>query len=82
MKEKEELIQPEETDEYVKVCPFCGGREIIIAYQSSYAAVTALSHKLGLGRELYHSVCRGCGTVLRSFVKEPEKLLKKKDRRI
>ena len=47
----------EERDQYVQVCPYCGG--------------------IGL----YHSVCRNCGSVVRSYVKEPEKLLKRKERR-
>ncbi|MBQ0124716.1 MAG: hypothetical protein KBS59_00135 [Clostridiales bacterium] len=69
------------TDEFVKECPFCGGTEIIEAYQTSYGAINATSNKWGGGAALYHSVCRKCGSVLRSYVKEPEKLLKKKDRK-
>ena len=37
-------------------------------------------HKLG-GVSLYHSVCRHCGSVVRSYVKDPEKLLRRKDRK-
>ena len=66
-------------DEYVLRCPYCGGTEMIEAFQSAYGAVTATSNKLG-GRSLYHSICRNCGSVVRSFIKEPEKLLKHKDR--
>ena len=43
-------------------------------------AVSSVNNKLH-GADLYHSVCRNCGSVLRSYVKDPEKLLKKKDRR-
>ena len=53
---------------------------MIESYQSSYGSVTAVSNKMG-GVGLYHSICRNCGSVVRSYVKEPEKLLKKKDRR-
>lgn len=67
-------------DKYVVNCPFCGGTEVIESYQSSYGSVTAVSNKMG-GVGLYHSICRNCGSVVRSYVKEPEKLLKKKDRR-
>ena len=70
----------EARDRYVPVCPYCGGFEIIETYQVGYGAVAALQNKLG-GCPLYHSVCRNCGSVVRSYVKEPEKLLKKKDRR-
>ena len=61
-------------------CPHCGGTEMIEAYQSGYAVVAGLSHKMG-GVNLYHSICRRCGSVVRSYVKDPEKLLKKKDRK-
>lgn len=70
----------EKRDKYVQVCPFCGGYEIIVTFQSAYGAVSAVQNKFG-GCALYHSVCRNCGSVVRSYVKEPEKLLKKKDRR-
>ncbi len=69
----------EERDKYVNVCPYCGGNEIIEAFQSAYGAITAVQNKWG-GSALYHSVCRNCGSVVRSYVKDPEKLLKKKDR--
>ena len=61
-------------------CPCCGSTEMIECYQTGYSAVVAVSNKLG-GRPLYHSVCRKCGNVVRSYVKDPEKLLKRKDRR-
>jgi len=68
------------TDKYVFSCPYCGGAEMIQAEQNGYAAIVATSHPLG-GRTLMHSICRACGSVVRSYVKEPEKLLKRKDRR-
>ncbi len=67
-------------DPYVQRCPYCGGAEMIEAFQSAYGAVTATENKLG-GCPLYHAVCRKCGSVVRSYVREPEKLLKRKDRR-
>ncbi len=67
-------------DRYVRQCPYCGGTEMIEAYQTGYGAVSGTRHKLG-GTPLYHTVCRRCGSVVRSFVKQPEKLLKRKDRR-
>lgn len=67
-------------DRFIPSCPYCGGTEIIEAYQSAYGAVTATSNKFG-GVSLYHSVCRKCGSVVRSYVKDPEKLLKRKDRK-
>lgn len=67
-------------DKYVPVCPYCGGTEMIEAAQDAYGAVTAKGNPLG-GCALYHCVCRKCGSVVRSYVKNPEKLLKRKDRR-
>ena len=63
----------ENRDKFVPVCPYCGGYEIIESFQTSYGAVTAVQNKLG-GCALYHSICRNCGSVVRSYVKEPEKL--------
>lgn len=70
----------EERDQYVQACPYCGGNEIIVGYQDGYGAIIGVENKLG-GIGLYHSVCRSCGSVVRSYVKEPEKLLKRKDRK-
>ena len=67
-------------DKYVVNCPFCGGTEVIESYQTGYASVTATNNMWG-GVGLYHSICRNCGSVVRSYVKEPEKLLKRKDRK-
>lgn len=70
----------QERDKYVEVCPYCGESEIIEAYQSSYAAISAMKNKFA-SCALYHSICRNCGSVVRSYVTDPEKLIKKKDRR-
>ncbi len=63
----------EERDKYVQVCPYCGGSEVIVGFQDGYAAIVGVQNSLG-GIALYHSVCR-------TYVKDPEKLLKRKDRR-
>lgn len=70
----------EERDKYIQLCPYCGGNEIIVTYQDGYGAIRSNQNILG-GCDLYHSVCRNYGSVLRSYVKDPEKLLKRKDRR-
>jgi hypothetical protein len=67
-------------DKYVTNCQICGGMEMIESVQGGYAAVSAVNNSWG-GAALYHSICRNCGTVVRSYVKDPEKLLKKKERR-
>lgn len=67
-------------DAFVTSCPYCGSSEMIEALQSCYGAIYTKSHTLG-GCALYHSVCRKCGTIVRSYVKDQEKLLKRRDRR-
>ena len=65
---------------YISACPYCGGTEMIETYQSSYAAVTPVGSPFR-SVSLYHTVCRRCGSVVRSYVKNPEKLLKPRDRK-
>jgi ribosomal protein L37E len=60
-------------------CPFCGYGEFI---EATHCGVEAnVSGGAMFGQELKHLICRHCGSVVRSYVEEPEKLLKKKDRR-
>lgn len=61
-------------------CPYCGGTEMIEAVQDGYASISPVGN-IWRGTALYHSICRNCGTVVRSYVKDPEKLIRKKDRR-
>lgn len=67
-------------DKYVKNCPFCDGTEIIESCQGGYASVSGVNN-MWSAETLYHSICRNCGSVIRSYVKDPEKLLKRKDRK-
>lgn len=67
-------------DDFIRQCPYCGCTEMIEAYQTMYGSITSPSNKL-CREPLYHTVCRGCGSVLRSYVKDPEKLLRRRDRR-
>lgn len=69
----------EHRDEYVSRCPYCGGTELTEAFQTAYGAVSGTSNRLG-GVPLYHTVCLKCGSVVRSYVKKPEKLLRRRDR--
>lgn len=67
----------------IEKCPFCGGEELIECRIDSYGGVYA-AHK---ANKFYHSValystlCRDCGSVVRTYCKEPEKLFPKKERR-
>ena len=64
---------------YVSTCPFCGGHEFIKGVQTGYAQITGAT--LWSSTNLYHELCRDCGSVVRSYVVEPEMLLKRRDRR-
>ena len=63
----------------IERCPFCGENEFILARQ--YAPEAYISGQALFGQELKHVVCRSCGSVVRSYVANPEGLLKKKDRK-
>lgn len=71
---------------YVKIekCPFCGGEETIGTRVCSYGgAYLSPMHGGGLFRTsaLYATVCRDCGSVIRTYCGNPENLLPKKERR-
>lgn len=63
----------------ITVCRYCGGTEFITAFQSGYASLTS-AESLFKFTKIYHTICRDCGSVLRSYVVNPEKLLSRKDR--
>lgn len=56
-------------------CPFCGGTEFVEGYQAGYGAVTG-RESIWTGQYLRHIICRNCGSVVHSYVDNPEKLLK------
>ncbi len=62
-------------------CPFCGGTELIKGYQRGYGAIFGESSLRYYSSTLCHIVCRNCGSVVHSYVDDPEKLLKRKDRK-
>lgn len=63
----------------IEQCPFCGGKEFIDGRMSSYGGV---SIEKGLRASAVHAVvCRDCGSIVRSYVSNAEKLLPKKERR-
>ena len=66
-------------DVVIERCPFCGQSEFILARQ--YAPEAYVSGQALFGQELKHVVCRSCGSVVRSYVANPEGLLKKKNRK-
>ena len=68
---------------HIEKCPFCGGADLYETRAESYGGVyLSLVHHGGLrGAGLYATICRDCGSVVRAYCKEPEKLFPKKERR-
>lgn len=60
----------------IKICPYCNGSKVRIAYQDGYAA---LSQGFKSTR-VVHDVCTSCGAILLSRVEKPEIFLKKEDK--
>ena len=60
-------------------CPYCNGTQFVKGYQAGYAAVTSAERPLSR-MKIFHKICLTCGSVARSYVLEPEKLLKKSNR--
>lgn len=57
------------------MCPYCGGGEQVIGKQSGYGTVRA-NRKFSLREQpIYHVICLQCGAILKSYVKQPQKLL-------
>ena len=67
-------------DKFVYECPFCHANEFIEAKQEGHAQLQSCESAWH-GAILYHVICRRCGSVVRSYVRDAEKLLKRKDRR-
>lgn len=59
-------------------CPYCLGTKFIEAKHQGYAEV--YGEGLFTSSPLYHQICLKCGSVVRSYVKDPQKLLKRKNR--
>lgn len=61
-----------------EVCPHCGARENVVGVQEGYSSVRPAYKLLSLKEQaLYHVICAKCGTVIRSYVENPEKLKSK-----
>ena len=55
-------------------CPYCGKEEFVTGKQG--AVYAGVKNSVLKERALYHEICVNCGTVVRSYVKNPEKLQK------
>ena len=60
-------------------CSYCGASDTILCKQPhGYSSVTLADKKMAFnGQTLYLEICKNCGTVVRSFINEPEKLQKR-----
>ncbi|MDO5755363.1 MAG: Lar family restriction alleviation protein [Tissierellia bacterium] len=59
-----------------KPCPFCGSNKLYEGKQAYYANINRGFH----GRALKHIFCAKCGSIIHSYVENPEKLLSKLER--
>lgn len=58
-------------------CPFCGGSEFVKGIQGNQGRIYSV-HSLKRSQYLVHIICLECGSVVRSYVNEPEKLAPEK----
>ncbi|MBR5723114.1 MAG: hypothetical protein IKX57_05745 [Oscillospiraceae bacterium] len=58
----------------VKECPFCGGTDLVKGWQYGSGKLFADGCLVQGGQEIYHIVCKDCGSIVRSYVHYPEKL--------
>ncbi|MCR5607549.1 MAG: hypothetical protein K6G26_00615 [Lachnospiraceae bacterium] len=68
-------------DKYVQECPFCNGTEMVTGCQQGYASVTSTHSIWSVGKKLNHVFCRNCGSLVRSYVDDPEKFVPINERR-
>ena len=59
-------------------CSCCGCENNVIGVQSSYGRVCSDTRIMLSGQTLYHVICLECGAVIRSYVKNPERLIVRK----
>lgn len=59
-------------------CPYCGKQEFVEGKQEGYANI-APANKVWTfkSQTLYHLICLNCGAIVKSFVKNPKKLVTK-----
>ncbi len=64
----------------IEKCQYCGGEEFIEGQEGSYGSVCVSTAGLR-SQALFAVVCRNCGSVVRTYCKNPEKLYPRKERR-
>lgn len=64
----------------IEKCPLCGGEDFIECQVAAYGGVFVTTG--GFRNEaVWATVCRNCGSLVRTFCKNPEKLYPKKERK-
>ncbi len=59
-------------------CPYCGKEELVEGKQEGYASIAPANKVLTFkSQTLYHLICLNCGAIVKSYVKEPKKLVTK-----
>lgn len=58
-------------------CPYCGGEEFVEGTQKGYADIIPNKYFTLRSESLHHVICLKCGTIVRSYVKNPENLVTK-----
>lgn len=55
-------------------CPWCGCEEVVYGVQTDRGRVKpAKPISFDRGEKLIHVICKKCGTIVRSYVENPEK---------
>lgn len=67
-------------DVEIEKCQYCGGEEFIEGQVCSYGGVCISTGGIR-SQALFVIVCRNCGSIVRTFCKNPEKLYPKRERR-
>lgn len=59
-------------------CPYCKSKEFVEGVQNGYSSVGPANKIFTFkSQSLYHVICLNCGAVVKTFVKEPKKLVAK-----
>jgi len=54
-------------------CPYCGGSELVKGKQNGYGAVFPYHRITSFSaQKLVHLICKNCGTVVRSYIEDPQ----------
>ena len=57
------------------ICPYCGSEETVTGKQTGQGCVVPENGMtFFFNTQMIHVICRSCGTVIRSYVKDPEVL--------